>query len=157
MRFSFVAKQWACGQVQSCCSEKHGALVLPGRLPENAFGLERAAENAPLVQTFFSAFPGTVVFGGVCLNHFGYPRMLIKSSFHCRMVYKYFYGIHLLSGFLSVTGYCMLLFGLFGLNLLFFVDPKTWFDAGLHLLFYGFYYGVIGKYGFRSEFDFNIR
>ncbi|XP_055333573.1 E3 ubiquitin ligase Rnf121-like [Paramacrobiotus metropolitanus] len=62
-----------------------------------------------------------------------------------RLVYKYFYAVHLVSGFLSVTGYCMLLFGLFGLNALFFVDPKTWFDTGLHLLFYGFYYGVIGR------------
>lgn len=40
----------------------------------------------------------------------------------------------------------MLLFGIFGLNLLFFVDQKTWFDIGLHLLFYGFYYGVIGEF-----------
>ncbi|OQV20485.1 RING finger protein 121 [Hypsibius exemplaris] len=62
-----------------------------------------------------------------------------------RMVYKYFYGVHLISGFLSVSGYCMLLFGIFGLNFLFLLDQKTWFDIGLHLLFYGFYYGVIGR------------
>ncbi|GAU98582.1 hypothetical protein RvY_09710 [Ramazzottius varieornatus] len=62
-----------------------------------------------------------------------------------RLVYKYFYGVHLVSGFFSLTGYFMLLFGVMGLNILFLVDQKTWFDVGLHLLFYGFYYGVIGR------------
>jgi RING finger protein 121 len=63
----------------------------------------------------------------------------------CRLVYKWFLLLYKLSYGLGIAGYLVIMFTLFGLNLIFLIKPGPVMDVGLMLLFYGLYYGVVGR------------
>ncbi len=46
---------------------------------------------------------------------------------------------------LGIIGYMVIMCTLFGLNILLLIKPQTAMDFGLLLLFYGLYYGVVGR------------
>lgn len=60
-------------------------------------------------------------------------------------MYKWFLLLYKLSYGLGIAGYLVIMFTLFGLNLIFLIKPSTSMDVGLMLLFYGLYYGVVGR------------
>ncbi|XP_035734029.1 RING finger protein 121-like isoform X1 [Vespa mandarinia] len=62
-----------------------------------------------------------------------------------RLVYKWFYFIYKLSYVLGIIGYIIVLATFFGLNLAFNVKPQIWMDCGILFLFYGLYFGVLGR------------
>lgn len=62
-----------------------------------------------------------------------------------RLVYKWFYFIYKLSYLLGIIGYIVMMFTFFGVNFIFNQPPHTWMDVGLLLVFYGLYYGVLGR------------
>ncbi|KAG8187189.1 hypothetical protein JTE90_020060 [Oedothorax gibbosus] len=62
-----------------------------------------------------------------------------------RLVYKWFYLIYMISYALGVVGYIIVLLTLLGVNLMFRSLPQPWMDCGLMCLFYGLYYGVLGR------------
>lgn len=65
--------------------------------------------------------------------------------FHCRLVYKWFLLIYKLSYAIGIIGYFIIMCTLFGLNILLLIKPQTSMDAGLLLLFYGLYLGVVSR------------
>lgn len=62
-----------------------------------------------------------------------------------RLVYKWFLFIHKLSYGLGIIGYIVLMATFFGLNLVFNANPKSWMECGTLFVFYGLYYGVLGR------------
>ena len=50
-----------------------------------------------------------------------------------------------MSCFLGIVGYSIIMATFLGLNLIFGALPATWVDCGILLLFYGLYYGVLGR------------
>lgn len=46
---------------------------------------------------------------------------------------------------MGLVGYFIMLATFFGLNLVFDVKPQVWMDCGLLFLFYGLYFGVLGR------------
>ncbi|KAK0160114.1 hypothetical protein PV328_007554 [Microctonus aethiopoides] len=62
-----------------------------------------------------------------------------------RLVYKWFYAIYRLSYVLGIIGYIIALATFFGLNAIFDVKPPVWMDCGLLFIFYGLYFGVLGR------------
>lgn len=62
-----------------------------------------------------------------------------------RLVYKWFLFLHKMSYVLGIAGYILIMFTLLGLNHVFGMKPSVSMDAGLLLLFYGLYYGVLGR------------
>ncbi|GFR16033.1 RING finger protein 121 [Trichonephila clavata] len=62
-----------------------------------------------------------------------------------RLVYKWFYLIYMISYAIGVVGYIIVLLTLLGVNLMFRSLPQPWMDCGLLCLFYGLYYGVLGR------------
>uniref|UniRef100_F1L5A0 RING finger protein 121 n=1 Tax=Ascaris suum TaxID=6253 RepID=F1L5A0_ASCSU len=62
-----------------------------------------------------------------------------------RFVYKWFLFLHKLSYVLGIAGYLLIMFTLLGMNLIFGLRANVTMDAGLLLLFYGLYYGVLGR------------
>ncbi|KAL0273373.1 UNVERIFIED_CONTAM: hypothetical protein PYX00_006055 [Menopon gallinae] len=62
-----------------------------------------------------------------------------------RLVYKWFYFLHKLSYGVGIIGYTILMCTFFGLTLLFNTKPHIWVDCGMLLVFYGLYYGVLGR------------
>ncbi|PAV83110.1 hypothetical protein WR25_07759 [Diploscapter pachys] len=62
-----------------------------------------------------------------------------------RMVYKWFLLLHKMSYVLGIAGYFTMMFALMGLNFVFGLKQTTVMDAGILLLFYGLYYGVLGR------------
>ena len=62
-----------------------------------------------------------------------------------RFVYKWFLFLHKLSYVLGILGYVVIMFTLLGLNVIFGIKPSVSMDSGLLLLFYGLYYGVLGR------------
>lgn len=69
----------------------------------------------------------------------------IFNHFYSRLVYKWFYLIYMISYGLGVIGYVIVLLTLLGVNLMFRSSPQPWMDCGLMCLFYGLYYGVLGR------------
>ena len=53
--------------------------------------------------------------------------------------------IYKLSYVLGIIGYAIIMATFFGFNLIFDVKSSVWLDCGLLLLFYGLYYGVLGR------------
>lgn len=70
---------------------------------------------------------------------------LVAFSFIHRLVYKWFYFIYKLSYTLGIIGYVIMLATFFGFNLIFDVKPHVWMDCGLLFVFYGLYFGVLGR------------
>ncbi|KAL2080403.1 hypothetical protein ACEWY4_024196 [Coilia grayii] len=62
-----------------------------------------------------------------------------------RLVYKWFLLLYKISYTTGIVGYIVIMFTLFGLNLLFRIKPEDAMDFGVSLLFYGLYYGVLGR------------
>ncbi len=62
-----------------------------------------------------------------------------------RLVYKWFYSIYKISYALGVCGYTVVMCTFLNLNLLFMIRTDKSMDFGLVLLFYGLYYGVLGR------------
>lgn len=62
-----------------------------------------------------------------------------------RMVYKWFLLLHKLSYVLGIVGYFVILFTLMGFHMVFGAKASSWMDTGIMLLFYGLYYGVLGR------------
>ncbi|XP_066444497.1 E3 ubiquitin ligase RNF121 isoform X2 [Eleutherodactylus coqui] len=62
-----------------------------------------------------------------------------------RLVYKWFLLLYKMSYATGIVGYIAVMFTLFGLNLLFRIKPEDAMDFGISLLFYGLYYGVLGR------------
>ncbi|XP_076067490.1 E3 ubiquitin ligase RNF121 [Oratosquilla oratoria] len=62
-----------------------------------------------------------------------------------RQVYKWFFFIYKVCCGLGVIGYVIIMVTMMGFNLLFGVKPNVWMDAGLLFIFYGLYYGVMGR------------
>ncbi|XP_014249948.1 RING finger protein 121 [Cimex lectularius] len=62
-----------------------------------------------------------------------------------RLVYKWFYFIYRLSYTLGIVSYVILVATMMGVNKLFDVKAHTMMDVGMHFLFYGLYYGVLGQ------------
>lgn len=62
-----------------------------------------------------------------------------------RWVYKWFLLIYKLSYAAGIIGYLVIMFTIFGLNVLLLVKPQTSMDFGLLLLFYGLYFGVVAR------------
>ncbi|XP_041051030.1 RING finger protein 175 isoform X2 [Carcharodon carcharias] len=62
-----------------------------------------------------------------------------------RMVYKWFLLIYKLSYAVGIVGYLAVMFTMFGFNLFFRIKTEDSMDFGVILLFYGLYYGVMGR------------
>uniref|UniRef100_A0A914C465 RING-type domain-containing protein n=1 Tax=Acrobeloides nanus TaxID=290746 RepID=A0A914C465_9BILA len=62
-----------------------------------------------------------------------------------RFVYKWFLFLHKMSYVLGIAGYLVLMGTLMGINLIFGIKANTCLDVGIYLLFYGLYYGVLGR------------
>ncbi|XP_014599505.1 PREDICTED: RING finger protein 121 isoform X3 [Polistes canadensis] len=62
-----------------------------------------------------------------------------------RLVYKWFYFVYKLSYVLGLIGYVIMLATFFGLNIVFDAKPAVWIDYGVLFLFYGLYFGVLGR------------
>ncbi|KAH9505690.1 hypothetical protein Btru_055508 [Bulinus truncatus] len=62
-----------------------------------------------------------------------------------RWVYKWFLLLYKLSYASGIAGYLVIMFTIFGLNMLVLVKPQTAMDFGLLLLFYGLYFGVVSR------------
>ncbi|KAH1169827.1 hypothetical protein KIL84_000812 [Mauremys mutica] len=62
-----------------------------------------------------------------------------------RLVYKWFLLIYKLSYAIGIVGYLAIMFTVFGFNLSFRIKTEDSMDFGVILLFYGLYYGVMGR------------
>eukprot|EP00112_Aurelia_sp_Birch-Aquarium-sp1_P014032 Seg3.26 transcript_id=Seg3.26/GoldUCD/mRNA.D3Y31 product="RING finger protein 121" protein_id=Seg3.26/GoldUCD/D3Y31 len=62
-----------------------------------------------------------------------------------RMVYKWFYNVHRVTYGLGVIGYMIIMSTFLGMNLMFYVSPDTSMGIGVTILFYGLYYGLLGR------------
>ncbi|XP_017786545.1 PREDICTED: RING finger protein 121 [Nicrophorus vespilloides] len=62
-----------------------------------------------------------------------------------RLVYKWFFLLYKLSYVLGIIGYVIMLVTFFGFNIVFDAKSNTWMDCGLLFVFYGLYYGVLGR------------
>ncbi|TFK16218.1 kelch-like protein 2 [Platysternon megacephalum] len=62
-----------------------------------------------------------------------------------RLVYKWFLLIYKLSYAIGIVGYLAIMFTMFGFNLFFRIKTEDSMDLGVILLFYGLYYGVMGR------------
>ncbi|XP_050355369.1 RING finger protein 121 [Nymphalis io] len=62
-----------------------------------------------------------------------------------RLVYKWFYLIYKVSCFFGVFGYIVMMMTFMNINSIFNHKPQVWMDVGLVSLFYGLYFGVLGR------------
>ncbi|CAL4100455.1 unnamed protein product [Meganyctiphanes norvegica] len=62
-----------------------------------------------------------------------------------RQVYKWFLLVYKACCGMGLIGYAIIMITMMGFNLLFGVKPNVWMDAGLLFIFYGCYYGVLGR------------
>uniref|UniRef100_A0A6M2DN24 Putative ring-containing e3 ubiquitin ligase n=1 Tax=Xenopsylla cheopis TaxID=163159 RepID=A0A6M2DN24_XENCH len=62
-----------------------------------------------------------------------------------RLVYKWFYLLYKLSLGLGIIGYVIIMATFAGVNLIFSQKPHPWMDVGFLFIFYGLYYGVLGR------------
>lgn len=73
--------------------------------------------------------------------------MIKNAYFFCdfRLVYKWFLLLYTLSYCLGVIGYIVMMATFFGLNQVFSSKPDAWMDVATIFMFYGLYYGVLGR------------
>ena len=92
----------------------------------------------------FEVTGGGLYFFGCCFQ----PFHLLQKPLHGstpRLVYKWFYFLHQISCGLGIIGYSIIMATFMGVNMIFGVLPTKWMDCGVLLLFYGLYYGVLGR------------
>ena len=61
------------------------------------------------------------------------------------MVYKWFYNVHRVTYALGIIGYMVIMGTFMGLNVLLLVKPDLAMQVGVLVIFYGLYYGVLGR------------
>ena len=76
-------------------------------------------------------------FSNLCIHFY--------SCFHFRIVYRWFLTIYQVSYVLGILGYIVLLVVFSGLGLLLPANPDVILEFGVVLIFYGVYYGVMGR------------
>ena len=64
---------------------------------------------------------------------------------HTRLVYRWFLFIYQATYVLGIVGYLILLLMFTGLGLILPVHPDTIMELGVTLVFYGVYFGVMGR------------
>ncbi|CAI9724777.1 finger 121-like isoform X1 [Octopus vulgaris] len=62
-----------------------------------------------------------------------------------RLVYKWFLSVYKLSYAVGIIGYVIIMFTLFGFNIFLQTKIQVAMDLGLLVLFYGLYFGVVGR------------
>lgn len=62
-----------------------------------------------------------------------------------RLVYRWFFYLYAVSSMAAVGGYVLVMLTLLGINVLLGIKPMYTLDAGILLLFYGIYYGVLTR------------
>lgn len=62
-----------------------------------------------------------------------------------RLVYKWFYLIYKVSYALGIIGYIIVMTTFLGVNLIFKQAPHIWMDVALLFIYYGLYFGVLGR------------
>lgn len=62
-----------------------------------------------------------------------------------RLVYKWFLLIHKATYALGIVGYMVVCLTMLGINLMFAIKPDTAMEFGVTVLFYGLYFGVLGR------------
>lgn len=60
-------------------------------------------------------------------------------------MYKWFYFIYKASYALGIIGYVIMMLTFVGFNLMFNQPPHVWMDVGFMFIFYGVYFGVLGR------------
>ena len=60
-------------------------------------------------------------------------------------MYKWFLLVYKVSYIVGITGYVIMMATFLGLHFFFGVKPHIWLDAGLLLMFYALYYGVMAR------------
>lgn len=63
----------------------------------------------------------------------------------CRLVYKWFLLIHKVTYAFRIIGYMAVCLTMLGVNLMFAIRPDTAMEFGVTVLFYGLYFGVLGR------------
>ena len=61
------------------------------------------------------------------------------------MVYKWFLVVYKVSYGLGILGYVLMMATFLGLYILFAVKPQVFMDAGILMMFYALYYGVMAR------------
>ncbi|CAM4659625.1 unnamed protein product [Lepidochelys kempii] len=70
---------------------------------------------------------------------------VLNSTKEYMLVYKWFLLLYKLSYAVGIVGYLDIMFTMFGFNLVFQIKTEESMDFGVILLFYGLYYGVMGR------------
>nr|XP_047126870.1 RING finger protein 121 isoform X2 [Hydra vulgaris] len=121
-------------------------------------------------QTHFRSYQATTLFGmwlfPLIFNlRVGWYRMLIVWLFFTlstlfilriatrnplnphapRIVYKWFLNVHRLTYAVGILGYVIIMCTFFGVNLLLMLPPDVAMNAGVTIIFYGLYFGVLGR------------
>ena len=61
------------------------------------------------------------------------------------MVYKWFLVVYKVSYGLGILGYVLMMATFLGLYIIFAVKPQVFMDAGILMMFYALYYGVMAR------------
>lgn len=70
---------------------------------------------------------------------------MLSYHVHNRLVYRWFLFIYQATYVLGIVGYLILLLIFTGLGLLLPITPDTVMEIGVTLVFYGVYFGVLGR------------
>jgi len=62
-----------------------------------------------------------------------------------RLVYKWFYNVHRVTYALGIIGYLIIMMTFMGFNVLLLIKPEFSMQAGVIIIFYGLYFGVLGR------------
>ena len=71
--------------------------------------------------------------------------LFLLPPFLPRLVYRWFFFVYQATYFLGIVGYLVLLLVFTGLGLLLPFSPDTVMEMGVTLVFYGVYFGVMGR------------
>lgn len=69
----------------------------------------------------------------------------MEAWYFFRMVYKWFFFIHKGTTALSLLGYFAIMLTLLGVSTMLQINPDIAAEFGLVVLFYGLYFGVLGR------------
>ena len=74
-----------------------------------------------------------------------FKTQLYLLLFTCRLVYRWFLLVHRVTLVVGVTGYILLVFIFSGLIFVLGSNAQFFMELSLLLLFYGIYFGVLGR------------